>query len=227
MTCCLRSLIAIRLDNNGTLINMSRLNTIAPGDVSIVWLIEHLIACMHDANALSIILLTSFSLVGGFTWSNTLNVSDIVLWLLSTMPFDIGFFTVVGFDSTPVCTSRFWNSCPINSPPLSWIHLDGHGYRDSQTLDNCCAMFSLVLLLILTISIKLVTGSIIVSALNVSSVSLIVIFHGPIRSTAISCHGAAFASLAARCPIPRPLNLCLQQLSGHWYYLHITDNRGW
>ena len=64
-------------------------------------------------------------------------------------------------------------------------------------MDSFCAMFSLVLLLILTISIRLVTGSIIVSALKVSSVSLIVIFHGPIRSTAISCHGAALASLAA------------------------------
>ena len=59
---------------------------------------EHLIACIHEANALSIMLLTSFSLVGGFTCSSTLRVSDIVLWLLSTMPFDIGFFIVVGFD---------------------------------------------------------------------------------------------------------------------------------
>lgn len=101
MTCCLRSLIAIKLDSNGTfIINMSLLKTIAPGDLSIVRLMEHRIACMHDANALFNLIIVDIILI------HRLMGSHAVVLIEYTMPFDTGFFTVVGFNSTPICTSR-------------------------------------------------------------------------------------------------------------------------
>ena len=94
--CCLQFAIAIRLAIRGTLIIMPLLNTIAPGDVCIVWLIAHLEACTTVAKVLSIIFVVFGSLCGGSTCSITHSISAIVLCNRSTIVFDCGFFTVVG-----------------------------------------------------------------------------------------------------------------------------------
>ena len=62
-----------------------------------------------------------------------------------------------------------WNSCPVNSLPLSCITRSGQGYLASHVLWNLLATFSDVLLLICTNSTRFEAVSIIVSA-NTSGV---------------------------------------------------------
>ena len=90
ITCCFRLLIAIVLAINGTLMSMSLLNAIPPGEVCIVWFVAHRIACTHVANALSIISSVSRTLTGGAVCIITRRISVIVRWLRSTTPFDCG-----------------------------------------------------------------------------------------------------------------------------------------
>ena len=143
-------------------------------------------------------------------------LSPIVWCSLSIIAFDCGLFTIVGTLWIPSCLSMLWNSQPINSPPLSWTSLVGQEYYlDSEQFENCCATWALNLSLIRIISSRLVTESIVVKALNTTSLPGMVIFQGLIRSTAHSVHGAKRACLGAKWPYGLSLFLYMLQLAGH------------
>ena len=63
-----------------------------------------------------------------------------------------------------------------------------------------------VLLLIRIISARLVTVSMHVNAWNENSLEPMVTFHGPMRSTATSNHGAINASRGGKWPYPIPFD---------------------
>ena len=95
---------------------------------------------MVVARALSMACSAVSWLTGGLVLKMTLRISPVVLCSLSQLALDCGFLTVVGTDLIPNWFSSLWNSCPMNSPPLSWMHQLALGYRDNQQLANCSAM---------------------------------------------------------------------------------------
>ena len=152
------------------------------------------------ASALSTICSASSSFSGVSVRRMTRSTSPIVRCNRSQIAFNCGFFTVVGTDFIPAWASSVWNSCPRNSPPLSWTHLFRNGYRANQQFWNWSAICWLVLLFIRIISARLVTVSIQVRALNSTCSSWISILHGPIRSTATSSQGTNLAVRAGSFP---------------------------
>ena len=205
--CLLCWMLYSRLAMSGTLISISRWNAKAPKDVSMVWFAAHLDECTQVASALSTIWwVVSFLSLGGLVHRMiTLGMPPIVWCNLSIIAFDCGFFTVVGGSLwTPNFLSRLWNFQPMNSPTLSWITTVGQAYLDSQSL--LCIHSS-----------RLVTGSMVVRALKTTALPWMVIFQGPMRSTAHCVHGASRACLGAKWLYDLPLFLYMLQLFGHWY----------
>ena len=99
---------------------------------------------------------------------------------------------------TPVmlyCSKSSWNSLLVNFPPLSWTYLDGQGHLAYQIWPNFLATCSDVLLSSLTISTKLVTVSMTVSAWKMCGFPRIYTTAGPVRSTATSSTGIDMTSL--------------------------------
>ena len=164
--CCLRPLMDSRSAMSWTFINMSWLKIIAPGDVFMVWLTVHLKAWTHIASALSIFCSASSGCIGGSSLTIFLSISATVLCMLLHTAFHCGFLIDVGLLLIPAWVNISWKFHPMNSPPLSWMHLRGRGYLDSQQFSNCSATCSLVLFLILMASTTLETGSMQVSARN-------------------------------------------------------------
>ena len=150
---------------------------------------------MHDARALSIFCSASRFLLGGSSLIMFLRISATVLCILSHAALDCEFFTVVGGLLIPYRVRSSWKFQPVNSPPLSCMHLRGLGYLESQQFANCSAICSLVLSLICIASTMFETGSMHVRVLNSNSIQLILIFHGPIKSTATVSHGNSPAIL--------------------------------
>ena len=156
ISCCFRPRMASRSAKSGTSIIMSLLNTSAPGEVLIAWLIEHLRAWTQLYRALSTACSASLILVGAsLEFAMVLNMDPMVACIRSHTALDCGFFTVVFTWVIPALANRDWNSCPMNSPPLSEMHLFGFGYRLNHRLVNWSATCLLVLLLIRMISGKL------------------------------------------------------------------------
>jgi len=133
MSCCLLFLIASRFASRGTSRNISRLNTNAPGLVLIWWLIEHYVTCIQVASVLSTICSTSNSLSGVLVRRMTRSTSPIVLCNRSQTVGSSLYLVLILF---LLWASSVWNSCPTNSPPLSWTHLFGNGYRANQQFWN-------------------------------------------------------------------------------------------
>merc|ERR1712155_272797 len=88
----------------------------------------------------------------------------------------------------------------MNSPPLSWIHLSALGYRANQVSAIFLATCSDFLFFILVSSTRLLAMSIIVRALNSTTLLPTGIFQGPIRSTAISENGSVVTSRSGNSP---------------------------
>jgi len=179
--------------------SMSRPKTTSPGVLFDKDLdTEHLMAWQHAARALST------------TWAAVVNVGGICVLnlvrrmlattrcILSQIAFAVAFLLVVGEAWIP-CLSRRERKCtPMNSPPWSKIHLLGMGYLESQRVSNCWAIWLEVLFWIRTSYAMLVTGSIHVKAMNSTSRPSVLIFQGPIKSTATESQGATSACFGSK-----------------------------
>ena len=93
----------------------------------------------------------------------------------------------VSLTLTPASSS--WKGPPINSPPMSWTHRIGRGYRKSQHCWNFLLTCWDSLESIRIISKIFVSVSMHVRALNIQTLPLTLIFQGPIRSMATSFQG--------------------------------------
>ena len=140
--------------------------------------------------------------------------------------FAVGLRLDVGTSFMFVFSRRRWNSQPVNSPPLSWMHLFGHGYLANQLWANLSLMCWDVFLSILTISTRFVTVSMLVKALNSYSSLFNLIFHGPMRSTATSSKGSVRVSRSGNRPYPLPSSLCRSQCM-HLYWSTYLRSSGW
>ena len=141
---------------------------------------------------------------------------------------DWGFRIVVGTYLIESALSKSWNSQPVNSPPLSWMHICGQGYLANQDYSRLGLICAEVFLLTLMRSNRFVTKSILFKALNLYHLYRIYILHGPIRSTATSCHRCVLTSRIGSNPKPRAdilwfwnasqtkLHIC--RLRSGWYY---------
>ena len=109
---------------------------------------------------------------------------------------------------------------------LSNMQRFGLGYLDNQHFSIFCATCSAVLFCILISSTRFVTGSIHVSASNTNIRFFTLIFHGPMRSTATSSHGATNAFRGGKCPNCLPNCLYCWQFLLHLNSLHNTDKFG-
>ena len=146
-------------------------------------IVDHLVRCVdvvrwarvqHDAQDIADRLIHTFT-------------DCICLWILHSGSF-------------PICASNSWNSCPMNSPPLSWMHRFGLGYLESQLFSNCSDTCLIDFLSIQMSSERFDTGSMLVRALNSCICPLTTIVHRPMRSIHTSFHGTSAACLGGVCP---------------------------
>ena len=107
---------------------------------------------------------------------------------------------MVGTETIPICVSSSWNSCPMNSLPLTWTHRFDLGYLESQLFSNFSDTCLLDLVSILMSSEIFDTGSMLVRALNYIFCQLTTIVHGPMRSMQTSFHDTGAACLGGVCP---------------------------
>ena len=115
---------------------------------------------------------------------------------------------VVGTSLIRQPSNKSWNSGPMNSPPLSWMHYIGHGYHESQICAYFLTIVANFLSSILTSYTRLDIVSIMVSALNSNGLSRTWIIQGPIKSTAHSSNGIDWISHSSKCPYLSHLAYC-------------------
>ena len=151
--------------------------------------------------------------VGGLPCNIVRNTFPTVWCIRSQMELDCGFFAVDCTSLTLNIFSSHWNSCPMNSPPLSCTHRMGRGYLDNHACTNLFLTWADVLLSIRINSTKLEAVSMQVSALNSTSFPCTLTFYEPIRSMATSSQGAIRRSRSGNKPNPLPGNSCLRQCS--------------
>ena len=138
---------------------------------------------------------------GSCVWITVQIVFATIWFILLQIALAWGFLTVVGTCLILNYINFFWNSFPVNSPPLLWTQHMGRGYLASHVFENWLLTCCVVLEFIQTISVKFVTMSMIVRTLNSSSCPVTSLtFQGPIRSTATLCHGAMIVSLGSNSP---------------------------
>ena len=165
---CLRSLNAMRSVMTGTSTNISRWNTILPGECCNVLCMAQRVACCIAASARSMMCVASSYVSIFCVLMYTRSTSNIVLCILSQIAFDCGFLTAVGTALIACFWRVFWNPDPRNSFPLSYTHRFGFGYLDNQIISNFCPVNSAFGFCPSTrpSSTKLATGSMHVNALN-------------------------------------------------------------
>ena len=194
---------------------MSLLKTNDPGLLPKVVCTLHRMARCAIESASSMRYFASVVLFGGSSCMSVRKTLPTVWCMCSQMTLACDFYAVVGTSVMLEFFKSCWNSHPVNSPPLSWTHLVGHGYRACQTWSNFLAMWAEVFLSILTISTELVTVSMTVNALNVCGFQHIWTIQGPVKSTAASSKGPDLSSFPGNKPYPFPLNLCF------WHVEHL------
>ena len=132
--------IVTRSAMRGVSMNMSWLKTIEWGEFCSIALTKQWVSCIAIARALWMSWFASWAFIGGLVWTMVRSVLQIVWCILSQIAFDCRFSTVIGTSLIPYCDKSSWNFQPMNSPPLSWTHKFGLGYRDSQQFSKCCRM---------------------------------------------------------------------------------------
>eukprot|EP00970_Alexandrium_tamarense_P009321 scaffold1847_cov121-Alexandrium_tamarense.AAC.1 len=179
---------------------MSLAKTNAPGEAPSAVATVVLIACMAVDSASSISSVAFSTSVGGVVCKSVLKMLPTVWCILSHIALDCGLRLVVGTSLMFNRAKILWNSYPVNSPPLSWMHRFGSGYLANQACSNLRRTCFAVLLSMRINSTKFDTGSMHVKALNSYFWLLISMVHGPIKSIATSSQGATLTSLSLSSP---------------------------
>ena len=190
-----------------------------PGEALMLPWIAVLVANMQFANAESTSWLAVLIPSGGFIATMAQRLLPTVWCILSQIAFACGFFAVIAREWILCLCNSCWKLYPVNSPPWSWIQFKGRGYRLNQQFSNCLATWAEVLFSSLCSSTSPVTLSMAVKAVNCTFWLLMDNVHGPMRSTATSLQGCAWASRGAVCPCPQRTCFCLWQVS-HWLMLY-------
>ena len=208
------SMICSRFIIKGTASSISLWNASAPGEYPVTCETLVFIACEAVTSAQSTNIFASYNVPGGSVCIKVCKTFPTVWCIFSQIPFEAELRLVFGLSFTPKSFSNFWNSQPMNFPPLSRQQEDGRGYLDSQEFSNFSATCSDVLLSILMSSARHVTLSILVSAEN-SYILLVLVwtFQGPIKSVRACSQGAVRTSRAGRWSKPLPSTLYFWQAS--------------
>ncbi len=185
---------------SGMFRNMSLLKTRLPGLLpKVVWMP----VCIAFVTIDSASSMMSFALVrscGDSPCRRVCKTFPTVWCIHSQIALACGFLLDVGASLILHSWRRNWNSCPTNSPPLSYTQHYGQGYLDNQTWVYFLAMCADVFSTILTSSTRLETMSMIVRASNSYGLLQTGIIHGPIKSTEHSWSGTERNSCSGNKP---------------------------